>query len=69
MRDLSERMDPCVGAAGSVQFEFTALRDFANRAIDFALNGPRVLLNLPPAIARAGILNQQLESWHRSTYP
>src|SRR5436190_23709186 len=57
-------MDTCVGAPGSVQFEVTAASDFSYRAVDFALDGACVFLNLPAAVAGSGILDSQLEAGH-----
>ena len=36
----------------------------AHGAIDLALHGPRVLLDLPAAVARAGVFDRQLEAGH-----
>ena len=64
MRNLPGRVDARVGAARAVQLEIIAGGDRSHRAIDLALNRPRVLLNLPAAVPRAGILDRQPES-HR----
>jgi hypothetical protein len=57
-------VDTGVGATRTVQFELAPLRDLTNGAIDFSLHGPRVFLDLPPAVTSAGILDEQLESRH-----
>ena len=38
--------------------------DVAHGAIDFALHGFGVLLDLPAAVARAGVFDGQFEAWH-----
>ena len=67
VRDLRQRVDAGVGAARPVQLEVRAAGRLADRAIDLALHRPRVLLDLPAAVARAGVLDQELEAWHSST--
>ena len=66
VRDLAERVDAGVGAARSVQLEVLPAGDGAHGAVDLALHGPRVLLNLPAAVARAGVFDRQLEARHCS---
>lgn len=63
MRDLRERMHAGVGPPRAIQLELAALRHFADRAIDFSLNRAGILLNLPPAIARSVVFDEQLEPW------
>ena len=65
MRDLRERVDAGVGPARAVELELAASRDLADRAVDLALHGACVLLDLPAAVARAGVLDDQLESRHQ----
>src|SRR5206468_1675132 len=65
MRDLRRGVYARVAAAGPVQFEVLAGGDGANGAVDLALYRARVFLNLPAAVARAGVLDRQLETWHR----
>ena len=65
MRDLRERVDAGVGAAGSVQLEVARAGGGADRALDLALHRLRVLLNLPAAVARAGVFDRQLEAHRR----
>ena len=64
VRDLCQRMDAGVGSSRSIELELAAPGDLADRAIDFPLHRPRILLDLPAAVARAGILDQQFESRH-----
>jgi hypothetical protein len=54
-----------VGASGPVQLEITHASRFAHGPIDLAGHGAGILLNLPPAVARAGVLESQLEAGHR----
>ncbi len=60
--DLCQRVDAGIGASGSVQLEIPTARDRAHRAVDLPLNRPRVLLDLPAAVTRAGVLDGQLEA-------
>jgi hypothetical protein len=64
MRHLSQRVNARVGPAGAVKLEVFAAADRSCGLIDLALNRPRVLLDLPPALAGSGVLDGQLESWH-----
>src|SRR4051812_12144222 len=61
MRHLCECMNAGIGAAGSVQLEITAAGRVVDGAVDLALDGARVLLDLPAAVAGSGIFNRQLE--------
>ena len=65
VRDLRERMDARVGPARAVQLELAASRDLADGAIDLALHRAGVLLDLPAAVLRAGVLDDELESRHQ----
>ena len=62
--DLRERVDAGVGAARPVELEVVAAGDRSDGAVDLALDRPGVLLNLPAAVARAGVLDGQLEAGH-----
>ena len=62
--DLCQRMHAGVGASGSVQLEVLTAGYLADRAVDFALNRPGVLLNLPAAVPGAGVLDRQFEAGH-----
>jgi hypothetical protein len=64
VRDLCQRVHPGVGAARAVELEVVPPGHGADRAIDFALHAPGVLLNLPAAVPRAGILDGELEAGH-----
>ena len=61
MRDLRQGVDACIGTARSVQLEITPSRDRTDRPVDLALDRPRVLLNLPAAVPRAGVLDVSLK--------
>src|SRR6266508_367769 len=64
MRHLRERMDTGIGAACAVQLEVLPRRHRPRGTIDFTLNRLGVLLNLPAAVPRAGVLDRQLEARH-----
>src|SRR5580693_9180784 len=64
MRDLCQGVDAGIGAPRPVQLEITPSGDGANRLIDLTLNGSCVLLDLPAAVPRAGVLDGQLEARH-----
>jgi hypothetical protein len=66
MRDLGERMDAGIGSARAVELELPASRDLADGAIDLALHRAGVLLDLPAAVLRAGILDDELEARHQA---
>ena len=57
VRHLRKRVHPGVGASGAVQLESRAPGRFAHRAVEFACHRAGVLLNLPPAVARAGVFD------------
>ena len=65
VRHLRERVHACVGPARAVQLELAASGDLADGAVDFALHRARVLLDLPAAVPRAGVLDHELESRHQ----
>jgi hypothetical protein len=62
--DLGEGVDAGVGPAGAVEFEFSRAGSLANGAVDLALHRPRVLLDLPAAIAGSRVFDRQLEAHH-----
>src|SRR5262245_5623258 len=62
--DLRQRVDPGIGPARSVELEVVGPGRLPDGALDFALHGPRILLNLPAAVARPGIFDGELQS-HR----
>ena len=62
MRDLRERVNACIRAPGSVQLEVARTGRGADRALDLALHRSRVLLDLPAAVARAGVLDREPET-------
>ena len=64
VRDLCERVDARVGAPGAVQLELASARGIADSPIELALHRARVLLDLPAAVARARVLEGELESRH-----
>ena len=64
VRDLAERVHARVGAARAVQLEPVGAERLAHGAVDLALHRPRVLLDLPAAVAGAGVLDEQLEPGH-----
>ena len=63
--DLARRVDARVGAAGAVELEVLPQGDGADGAIDLALHRPRILLDLPAAVPRPGVLDRQFEAGHR----
>jgi hypothetical protein len=64
MRDLRQRVNARIRSASSVELEVLAAGHRANSPIDFALDRPCILLNLPAAVARAGVLDRELEARH-----
>jgi len=64
MRHLRECVHTGVGSTRPIQLELATFRDRSNRAIDFPLDRPRILLDLPSTITGSGVLDQQLESRH-----
>src|SRR5262245_18022043 len=64
MRRLRDRMDARRRPCGAVQLEILASGHDANRTVDFALDGSRVLLNLPAAVPRSGVFDGELEARH-----
>ena len=65
VRDLRERVDAGVGPARAVELELPAPCDLADGAVNLALDGAGVLLDLPAAVARPGVLDDQLEPRHQ----
>ena len=64
VRDLGERVHAGIGPARAVELEVAPPGDRPDGAIDLALHGPCVLLNLPAAVARAGVLDGEAEAGH-----
>ena len=64
VRDLRERVHAGVGSSRSVELEVRAARRRADRAVDLALHRPRVLLDLPAAVAGSRVFDRQLEPRH-----
>src|SRR5258705_4656403 len=62
VRGLRGGMHAGIRASRSVELEIAYAGRFAHGALDFALHGARVLLNLPAAVPRAGIFDRQLQS-------
>ena len=66
VRDLAERVHAGIGAAGAVRLERRAARRLsASGAVELALHRARVLLDLPAAVAGAGVFERQLVAGHR----
>jgi hypothetical protein len=63
--DLGDGVHAGVGASGTVDLEAVAPGRLAHGLDQLALDGPRVGLDLPAAVARAGVLDGQLEPGHR----
>ncbi len=66
VRDLRERVHARIGAARPVQLEVLTPGHRPDGSIDLALDRPRVFLNLPAAVPRAGVLDRELEAGHSS---
>jgi hypothetical protein len=64
VRDLPERVHARVGASRSVELERPWPSDLPNGPIDLALDRARVLLDLPAAVAGAGVFDEELEPGH-----
>src|SRR5690606_14936518 len=61
---LCERVHPRVGAPRPLEVERRLAGRLEERPAQLALHGPRVLLDLPPAVTRARVLDSQLVSRH-----
>jgi hypothetical protein len=59
--DLRQRMDPGVGAAGPLELEAALAGRVAGGALELPQDGAGILLDLPAAVARAGVLDGQFE--------
>ncbi len=68
VRNLRQGVDAGVGAAGPIQLEVLAATDLAHRAVDLTLNRASVLLDLPPAVSSARVLDQEPETRHASVW-
>ena len=66
MRDLRQRVHPCVGAPGAVQLERLPPRGLVHRPLDFSGDRLCVLLDLPAAVTAAGVFDHELEAGHVS---
>jgi hypothetical protein len=64
VRDLRERVHAGIGPARAVELELAGLERFADGAVDLTLDRAGVLLDLPAAVARAGVLDQEAEARH-----
>src|SRR5262245_14685799 len=60
--NLSNRVNTRVGPARSIQLEILESGGLANRAIDLALNGSCILLDLPAAVLGARVLNREFQA-------
>ena len=69
MGDLPEGVHARVGSARAIQLEGALAGHLADRAVDFALHGAGILLNLPAAVPGPGILDEELETRHVRGYP
>ncbi|PYR20887.1 MAG: hypothetical protein DMF98_22965 [Acidobacteria bacterium] len=68
VRDLAGGMHPRIGPARARQLEVSAAGHFPDRVVDFALDGPGVLLDLPAAVSGPGVLEGQFESRQRRQF-
>jgi len=64
VRDLTQRVDAGVRPSRSVRLDSRRFRRFAERTHQFALHGPRIFLNLPAAVAGAGVFEGELVAGH-----
>ena len=64
VRDLRERVHARVGPSRAIELELRTPRHVRDRALDFSRDRPRVLLDLPAAVAGSGIFNNELEARH-----
>ncbi len=62
MRDLFQRVHAGVGPARAVQLELLLSGDLSDDARQLALHRPRVFLDLPAAVLRAGVLDEDFEA-------
>jgi hypothetical protein len=67
MRDLHKRMNASIGPTRALAIEPALASDRCNRALQFSLDGPSVLLLLPPAVPRPGVLENYFESRHKGS--
>ena len=66
VRDLTQRMNAGVRPSRAVRLELVGSQRVAQGAVQLALHGPGVLLNLPAAVARPGVFDGEFVSWHTS---
>jgi len=64
--DLREGVHAGVGTAGAVQLEVLTSGHRPDRPVQFTLDGARVLLDLPAAVAGAGVLDREAIAGHAS---
>ncbi len=64
VRDLFERMHAGVGPPRAVQLELILSGHFGDDARQLALHRPRVFLDLPAAVLRAGVFDEDFEASH-----
>ena len=62
--DLRERVHAGVCPPGAVELELTAASHVAHGPIDLSRDRPRVLLDLPAAVTRPRVFDDELESGH-----
>ena len=68
VRHLVKRVDAGIGPARALELEPPPSGRIANRPLDLALNGARVLLLLPAAVSRAGVLERHLVAGHSADH-
>src|SRR5262245_30168668 len=66
VRDLFEGMHACIGTPRTVQLELRLSGHLADDTRNLPLNRPRVFLDLPAAVLRAGVLDEEFESGHQN---
>ncbi len=68
VRDLAERVHAGIGSPGAVRVELPAAGDVRERSVELALHRPGVLLDLPTAVAGAGVFEGQLVASHLGSW-
>jgi hypothetical protein len=64
VRDLRERVHAGIGPPRSIQLELASSGHVLDRTFEFPGYRPRVFLDLPATVFRAGVLDDQLEPRH-----